>query len=178
MMSSDLNSPRTPTPAEKARAKAKATKHCSRLAVAQALYSLEISRSAGLSAEKAVQQMLGHYQSGALVYPGAAVAGEVILPKLSFIQKIIDTLALHQETLDATITAHLSDGWDLPKMGPMLTVLLRAAMAELVHYPEVPTKVVIDEYVSLASYFYEDNEVRFMNGILEQLGKVVRHDAR
>ena len=52
--------------------------------------------------------------------------------------------------------------------------ILRAGAFELIHRPDVPTEVVIDEYVELAKSFFEGPEPGFVNGALD----AVAQDAR
>ena len=47
--------------------------------------------------------------------------------------------------------------------------VLRLAVAELLSFPDVPTAVVLNEAVELASAYSTDDSGRFVNGVLATL---------
>ena len=47
--------------------------------------------------------------------------------------------------------------------------VLRLAVAELLEYPDVPTPVILNEAVELASAYSTDDSGRFVNGVLATL---------
>src|SRR5579864_8373530 len=49
--------------------------------------------------------------------------------------------------------------------------LLRAAVAELLVYPETPRAVVINEALEIARKFSSPESVHFVNGVLDSIGK-------
>ena len=50
--------------------------------------------------------------------------------------------------------------------------VLRLAVAELLDYPDVPTPVILNEAVELASAYSTDDSGRFVNGVLATLARV------
>jgi N utilization substance protein B len=52
--------------------------------------------------------------------------------------------------------------------------LLRMAIFELCHRPDVPTGVVISEAVDLATQYSTDDSARFVNGMLSVIAGEVR----
>ncbi len=65
-------------------------------------------------------------------------------------------------------------GWDLDRMAVVDRNVLRLAVAELVGCPEVPTAVVLNEAVELASAYSTDDSGRFVNGVLATLARQTR----
>ena len=57
----------------------------------------------------------------------------------------------------------------LAQIDPVELAILRIAAYELLHCPEVPTPVVINEAVSLAKKFGAEQGYGFVNGVLEKL---------
>lgn len=68
--------------------------------------------------------------------------------------------------LDAAIGRH-SRNWRVDRLGRVELTVLRLAMFELLHLPEVPTKVVINEALELAGRFANPQSKHFINGILD-----------
>jgi N utilization substance protein B len=52
--------------------------------------------------------------------------------------------------------------------------LLRMAIFELAHRPEVPTAAIISEAVELAKRYSTDDSGRFVNGMLGRIGEHLR----
>jgi N utilization substance protein B len=53
---------------------------------------------------------------------------------------------------------------------------LRAAAYELMFMEKVPARVAISEYVDVADAFFEKEEPRFVNGVLDRLARIRRPD--
>ena len=65
-------------------------------------------------------------------------------------------------------------GWDIGRMAVVDRNVLRLAVAELLDCPEVPTAVILNEAVELASAYSTDDSGRFVNGVLATLAEQVR----
>ena len=59
-------------------------------------------------------------------------------------------------------------------MDSILRAMLRAAAFELKGRPDVPVKVVINEYVELAKDFFNGDEPAFVNAVLDRLAREER----
>ncbi|MGA2835943.1 MAG: transcription antitermination factor NusB [Acidimicrobiales bacterium] len=65
-------------------------------------------------------------------------------------------------------------GWDLDRMAVVDRNVLRLATAELMVCDDVPTAVILNEAVELASAFSTDDSGRFVNGVLATVAARVR----
>ncbi|HWE70949.1 MAG TPA: transcription antitermination factor NusB [Acidimicrobiales bacterium] len=65
-------------------------------------------------------------------------------------------------------------GWDLDRMAVVDRNVLRLAVAELLQSDEVPTAVILNEAVELASGYSTDDSGRFVNGVLATLATRLR----
>jgi N utilization substance protein B len=63
----------------------------------------------------------------------------------------------------ASQTAH----WRLERLAAVDRNILRLAMFELVHDPETPPAVVIDEAIEIAKKYGAEESGRFVNGVLD-----------
>ena len=68
----------------------------------------------------------------------------------------------------------VSIGWNLDRMAVVDRNVLRLAVAELLARPEVPTAVILNEAVELASAYSTDDSGRFVNGVLSTLAARIR----
>jgi N utilization substance protein B len=76
--------------------------------------------------------------------------------------------------LDPMIEATLAEGWTLLRAGYLLRACLRAGAYELAARPDVPVRVVINEYVELAHAFLSRDEAGFINAVLDRLAGQLR----
>ena len=63
---------------------------------------------------------------------------------------------------------------DIAGLNPIELTVLRMGAYELLHCPELPYKVVLDESVSLTKEFGSQDGYRYVNGVLNNLARQVR----
>lgn len=61
--------------------------------------------------------------------------------------------------------------WDIKRMAAIDRNVVRMAVAELMHNPEMPAKVVIDESVELAKMYGTVESGKFVNGLVDSIYK-------
>lgn len=72
--------------------------------------------------------------------------------------------------IDTLIEKH-AEHWRMQRMAAVDRNLLRAAVAELLAYPDTPRAVVINEALEIARKFSSPESVHFVNGVLDSVGK-------
>jgi len=73
-------------------------------------------------------------------------------------------------SIDPRLREH-AENWKLERMAAVDRNVLRLATYELLHYPETPPAVVIDEALELARRFSTPDSVEFVNGVLDAVRK-------
>jgi N utilization substance protein B len=79
--------------------------------------------------------------------------------------EIVRGVHRNREQIDGLIEAH-ARGWKLSRMPIVDRNVLRVGLFEMLHNPEVPTAVAIDEAVELAKELSTEDSGRFVNGLL------------
>jgi len=79
----------------------------------------------------------------------------------------------HRAELDEAITA-FADRWRIDRMPVIDRAVLRLALYELRHEPDVPTAVILNEAVRIVKKFSTENSGRFVNGVLASLARAER----
>jgi len=64
--------------------------------------------------------------------------------------------------------------WRLTRIDSIVRAILRAAAFELMELEDVPPRVVISEYIEVAHAFFEGDEPRVVNGVLDSLARKLR----
>ncbi len=90
-----------------------------------------------------------------------------------YAREIIRHVSEHSDELDERIAARL-ENWELKRVALVDRTILRIALAELVFFPETPTKVIIDEAIEIAHLYSSKDAGRFVNGVLDRLAAEVR----
>jgi N utilization substance protein B len=78
--------------------------------------------------------------------------------------------------IDGLIERH-AEHWRMERMAAVDRNLLRAAVAEMMGYPETPRAVVINEALEIARRFSTPESVHFVNGVLDSVGKELESGA-
>jgi len=90
----------------------------------------------------------------------------------SFIKRLVAGVSKNQAELDGII-GPVAPEWPIEQIARMDRIVLRIGTYELLHEPDIPPKVVINEAVELAKAFGGDNSSKFINGVL---GTILRND--
>ncbi|NJN34227.1 MAG: transcription antitermination factor NusB, partial [Saprospiraceae bacterium] len=64
--------------------------------------------------------------------------------------------------------------WDAERVATLDMILMKMALAELLYFPTIPTKVTINEYVDLSKMYSTDKSKDFVNGIMDRLMKKLK----
>ena len=137
-----------------------------RLAVVQAFYQLLMAD------EPNCDKVADEYMEYRL---GAELEGDQYVDADADMFKDILTGAWsRREEWSALIEGHLSAGWTLERIDKILMAALSAGAYELSARVDVPTAVIINEYVDVTHGFYERAEAAFVNSVLDKIAKQVR----
>ena len=104
------------------------------------------------------------------------VLADLPVPPEKFVCDLLEGVDDHLEELDRLISEH-ARGWSVERMPAIDRALLRMAIFELAHRPDVPTGATISEAVDLARRYSTDDSSRFINGMLSAIAAKVRGDA-
>lgn len=147
----------------------KQARSVARLAAVQALYQMEV---AGAGVEAVIREFAEHRFDRVIEGDGEgdtlASADEV------FFADLVRGVVAAQREIDQAVIKRLATGWRLERLDATVRAILRSGAFELAHRPDVPTEVVINEYVELAKSFFEGPEPGFVNGALDGVAQDVR----
>lgn len=90
-------------------------------------------------------------------------------PDFKFLHKLAEGFAPEQAAVQLRLTEQMAAGRAFSRVSPLMQSLLEAGAYELMYYPEVKAKIVLDEYVGIAAEFFDNPELGFVNGTLQEL---------
>ncbi|HYA74197.1 MAG TPA: transcription antitermination factor NusB [Roseiarcus sp.] len=136
-----------------------------RLAAVQALYQMEV-------ADKGLADILAEFEAH---WIGREVEGDQYNPaELTFFRDIVSGVLKDQRAIDRGLDDALAKGWPLKRIEALMRAILRAAYYELKGRADVPARVVITQYVDIASAFFGAEESGMINAVLDALARESR----
>lgn len=140
-----------------------------RLAAVQALYQVDL---AGVSPAIVIAEFIKHRLSR----ESAGEGEDFGLPDEKLFANVVEGVSARREEVDQHIAAALTPDWPLERLEVILRAILRAGAYELMARPDVPTRVVISEYLDIAHAFFTGKEPGLINGVLDRLARTLRFD--
>ena len=78
---------------------------------------------------------------------------------------------------DALLDRHVQN-WELSRLALTDRLVLRMAVAEMLHFEDIPPKVTINEAVDVARAFGSEKSGAFVNGVLDAILRELREGGR
>ena len=136
-----------------------------RLAAVQALYQMELSDS---PTEDVIDEFIA-------LRIGREIEGEQYAEAdRGHFKWLVRSVTERVTELDECVGGALDAGWTVGRLGALMRVLLRSATAELLARPDIPARVVMNEYVELAGAFFSRREPAFVNAALDGIARRLR----
>ncbi|WP_438721506.1 transcription antitermination factor NusB [Bartonella rochalimae] len=133
-----------------------------RLAAVQALYQMDM---VGIGA----MEVIAEYKAYRL---GKDIDGNQYLDAdFQWFRSIIVGVVRDQKQLDPMLHQQLSEEWALSRLDSTLRAILRAGLWELINRKGVPIAVILNEYIDIAKAFFDNNEPRLVNAVLDSIAK-------
>jgi N utilization substance protein B len=140
-----------------------------RLAAVQALYQMELAGTGLLETTAEYEAYrLGKELDGAQYREADA----------QWFRAILAGVVEKQTTVDPIIREALSEDWPLSRLDATLRAILRAGVYELMDRHDVPVAVAVSEYVDIAKAFYEEDEPKLVNAVLDRVARRLRGEGR
>lgn len=140
-----------------------------RLAAVQALYQMDIGGT-GLS------ETVAEYEAHRL---GSEIDGDQYRPAdAAWFRAVVSGVVENQRALDPVIRGGLTEDWPLSRLDATLRAILRAGAWELSTKKDVPVAVIVTEYVDVARAFFEEDEPKIVNAVLDRLARKYRGEQK
>lgn len=149
------------------RRKPPVARSAARLGAVQALYQMDL---AGTD----VGEVLAQFSSRAA--GDAFEEGQCGPADFPFLKEVVDGVVREQRIIDQTVNRLLDKSWPLARLDTTLRAILRAAAYEIMFMENVPARVAINEYIDVAHAFFDEQEPKLLNGVLNTLARQRRPD--
>tara|TARA_A100001015_G_C14883371_1_gene669358 strand:+ start:388 stop:792 length:405 start_codon:yes stop_codon:yes gene_type:complete len=91
-----------------------------------------------------------------------------------FIKDIVTGTIERDDQINESISKFLKEDINFNKTDKILKMIISAATFELMFKHNNPIKVIIVEYLKAAEFFLENNQIKYLNAILDKLSKNIR----
>ncbi|HSO43151.1 MAG TPA: transcription antitermination factor NusB [Rhodospirillales bacterium] len=140
-----------------------------RLAAVQAIYEMDL---AGTTPNVVIDEFLrGRWKAG---------VGEAELAELdpAHFAEVIREVAARREALDVAVEGALAEKLKVDRLEILLRAILRAGGYELSSRPDIPAKVIINEYLDVAHAFFSGKEPALVNAVLDRMAASMGRDEK
>ena len=96
-----------------------------------------------------------------------ALSKDIPKADMAFFQSLVQCVMQKKDEIDAQLNPFLDRKAE--HLDQIERAVLRMAACELIHHPEAPYKVVVNEAVNLTKKFGADQAHKFINGVLDKL---------
>ena len=142
----------------------------SRIIAFQALYSWDVSKSS-LDDLLTFSWLQKDAEIEAGVQEQETELSETAKEERTFASLIIAGTISHIDEIDKLIENHLSASWSMDRISRVALAILRTSIYELLFQNGAEAKIVIDEAVNIAKDFDTDDSYKFINAVLDKIGK-------
>lgn len=88
-----------------------------------------------------------------------------------FTAELLEKTLEHLPEIDGLLAEVISH-WQPERVAVVDRQILRLATAELLHFPEIPPKVTLNEYIEVAKTFSGAESSAFVNGVLDRIAQM------
>ena len=102
---------------------------------------------------------------------------ELIFPKhrfKKFIKDIVTGTIERNELIIDELNKNSGDEFSLDKMDKLFQVILKSATYEFLYKPNLSINIIIKEYLNASNFFLENSQTKYLNAILDNIGKKLR----
>tara|TARA_B100000989_G_scaffold88722_1_gene64155 strand:- start:484 stop:888 length:405 start_codon:yes stop_codon:yes gene_type:complete len=102
---------------------------------------------------------------------------ELVFPKhrfKKFIKDIVNGTIERNDLILDELKNNLGDDFSFDKLDKILQTILKAATYEFMYKPNLSINIIIKEYLNSSNFFLEDSQTKYLNALLDNIGKKLR----
>tara|TARA_Y100000591_G_C21730015_1_gene643528 strand:+ start:410 stop:814 length:405 start_codon:yes stop_codon:yes gene_type:complete len=91
-----------------------------------------------------------------------------------FIKDIVSGTIERNDLILEEINKNLSKDFTLKNLDKLFQVILRSATYEFLYKPNLSMKIIIKEYLNASNFFLDEGQTKYLNALLDNIGKKLR----
>lgn len=109
------------------------------------------------------------YKPGSDAFPPPLIRTDNVEDDIKdFVQPLFRKTIAKSEDYSKMIASQARN-WDFDRIAVMDVILMKMAVCELIHFPSIPVKVTINEYIEISKQYSTPKSRIFINGMLDKL---------
>ena len=92
-----------------------------------------------------------------------------------FIKDVVNGTIERNEIIVTEVKNYLNDDVKLNKLDKVFQVIIKSAIFEFLYKTNIPTKIIIKEYLNASNFFLEDSQTKYLNALLDKISKKIRN---
>lgn len=90
--------------------------------------------------------------------------------EIEFANKLIEA-TLSSKEYSQNLIKKMVENWEFERIALLDRLIVEMAIAEFLHFPQIPPKVTINEAIEIAKEYSTDKSGQFVNGLLDKILK-------
>ena len=91
-----------------------------------------------------------------------------------FIKDIVSGTIERNDLILEELDKNLGEKLTLNKLDRLFQVILKSATYEFLYKPNISIKIIIKEYLNASNFFLDDRQTKYLNALLDNIGKKLR----
>ena len=91
-----------------------------------------------------------------------------------FIKDIVKGTIERNDLILDELKNKLGEDFSFDKLDKILQTILKAATYEFMYKPNLSINIIIKEYLNSSNFFLEDSQTKYLNALLDNIGKKLR----
>ncbi len=92
-----------------------------------------------------------------------------------FVRRLFRHVTSHDREYTEMIESFTSN-WDVERIAFMDILIMQQAIAEIIEFENIPTRVSFNEYIDIAKFFSTQKSSNFINGVLDRIIQKLKED--
>ena len=102
---------------------------------------------------------------------------QITIPKhrfKKFIKDIVSGTIERDDLILEELDKNLGNEFSFHKLDKLFQIILKSATYEILYKPNLSINIIIKEYLNASNFFLEDSQTKYLNAILDNIGKKLR----
>ena len=91
-----------------------------------------------------------------------------------FIKDIVSGTIERNDLILEELDKNLGEKLALNELDKLFQVILKSATYEFLYKPNISIKIIIKEYLNASNFFLDDGQTKYLNALLDNIGKKLR----
>ena len=91
-----------------------------------------------------------------------------------FIKDIVSGTIERDDLILEELDKNLGEKFSLDNLDKLFQVILKSATYEFLYKPNLSMKIIIKEYLDASNFFLDDGQTKYLNALLDNIGKKLR----